>query len=320
MQPLGVLERADLVVPRSEGRLRWNVSTSCRSRKSTTAGSARTPRAVELLARLSRDLEEPAEQGRGCAGPVGSGDESLPPTHGDSPRSRSRGIAPGPNAGAAGRVSVTAGQADFAGLQVEGLEASWAPSTGADGAVGFAPPASGASRRRVPCAFALDCATLRITGDTLACEGGRLAGSLGSLGVQDTRFTARRCAGRPAGARFRGVRGRRRAWPRRRGTRGRALAGGCAPRGAGRRCGRGNTRALGRAARRLRRLRQRGGPVPRIRNRRRARGRGRGPVVRRAGVSPTQPARSPVKSSRAHLTWKHARTSRAGSRPAENCR
>src|SRR5688500_2164069 len=40
-------------------------------------------------------------------------------------------------AAAAGRVSVTAGHADFAGLQVEALEASWAPSAGANGAVRF---------------------------------------------------------------------------------------------------------------------------------------------------------------------------------------
>ena len=97
------------------------------------------------------------------------------------------------DAGAAGRVSVTAGQAEFAGLQVEGLEASWAPSTGADGTVRLrAARVRGIAETGPLKSFALDCATLRITGDTLACEGGRLAGSLGSLGVQDTRFTARR--------------------------------------------------------------------------------------------------------------------------------
>ena len=96
-------------------------------------------------------------------------------------------------AAAAGRVSVTAGHADFAGLQVEGLEAAWAPSTGANGTVRLrAARIRGIAETGPLSSFALDCATLRITGDELACEGGRLAGSLGSLGVQDTRFTARR--------------------------------------------------------------------------------------------------------------------------------
>jgi hypothetical protein len=98
-------------------------------------------------------------------------------------------------AAAAGRVSVSAGHADFSGLQVEGLEAAWAPSTGANGAVRLrAARIRGIGETGPLSSFALDCATLRITGDELACEGGRLAGSLGSLGVQDTRFTARRSA------------------------------------------------------------------------------------------------------------------------------
>ena len=92
---------------------------------------------------------------------------------------------------AASRVSVTAGHADFAGLQVEGLEAAWAPSAGANGAVRLrAARIRGIAGTGPLSSFALDCATLRITGDELACEGGRLAGSLGSLGVQDTRNAA----------------------------------------------------------------------------------------------------------------------------------
>ena len=103
------------------------------------------------------------------------------------------GLAACAEAGAASTVSVTAGQAEFAGLQVEGLEASWAPSTGGSGAVRLrAARVRGIAETGPLTSFALDCATLRITGDELACEGGRLAGSLGSLGVQDTRFTARR--------------------------------------------------------------------------------------------------------------------------------
>jgi hypothetical protein len=99
------------------------------------------------------------------------------------------------SAAAAGRVSVTAGQADFAGLQVEGLEAAWSPASAAHGAVRLrAARVRGIAETGLLSSFAVDCASLRITGDTIACEGGRLAGALGSLGVQDTRFTARRSA------------------------------------------------------------------------------------------------------------------------------
>ncbi len=96
-------------------------------------------------------------------------------------------------AGAASRVTITAGQVEFAGLEVEGLQAAWTP--GADGAVRLrAARVRGIAQTGPLSSFALDCATLRIAGDTLACAGGRLSGSLGSLGVQDTRMTARRGA------------------------------------------------------------------------------------------------------------------------------
>ncbi|HEU4515947.1 MAG TPA: hypothetical protein VFR77_01470 [Steroidobacteraceae bacterium] len=98
-------------------------------------------------------------------------------------------------ADAAGRVSLTAGSAEFDGLAVEGLEAAWAPTTGANGGVRLrAARVRGIAETGPLSSFALDCASLRISGDELSCEGGRLAGSLGSLGVQDTRFTARRAA------------------------------------------------------------------------------------------------------------------------------
>ena len=96
---------------------------------------------------------------------------------------------------AAGRASVTASHVDFAGLEVDGLEASWAPSSGANGAVRLrAARVRGIALTGPLSSFAIDCANLHIAGDELACEGGRLAGSLGSLGGQDTRFTARRGA------------------------------------------------------------------------------------------------------------------------------
>ena len=93
---------------------------------------------------------------------------------------------------AAGKVSIHVGQAEFAGLQVDGLDVGWTPGTGTGGAVtlrtarirGVAPtgPLSG---------FALDCPALQIAGDRIHCDRGRLQGALGSLGNQDTRFSAR---------------------------------------------------------------------------------------------------------------------------------
>src|SRR5687767_9019584 len=98
-------------------------------------------------------------------------------------------------AAAESRVSITAGEVDFGALEVEGLEAAWTPSTAANGAVRLrAARVRGIAPTGPLSSFALDCETLRITGDTLACEGGRLSGSLGTLGVQDTRMTARRGA------------------------------------------------------------------------------------------------------------------------------
>ena len=97
---------------------------------------------------------------------------------------------------AASRVSITAGHVEFGDLQVEGLEAEWTPATAATGSVRLrAARVRGIAETGPLSSVALDCASLRIEGDTLACEGGRLSGALGSLGVQDTRMTARRGAG-----------------------------------------------------------------------------------------------------------------------------
>lgn len=61
MQHLGVLERADLVVPRNEGRLRWNVLNVLPIKEIHDRWiGAYAANAVGLLARLKRDLEEPA--------------------------------------------------------------------------------------------------------------------------------------------------------------------------------------------------------------------------------------------------------------------
>lgn len=58
MQHLGVLERADLVVARTEGRTRWNVLNVMPIKEIHDRWIGRyAANAVDLLARLSRDLE-----------------------------------------------------------------------------------------------------------------------------------------------------------------------------------------------------------------------------------------------------------------------
>ncbi|MEX0733864.1 MAG: helix-turn-helix domain-containing protein [Steroidobacteraceae bacterium] len=60
MQHLGVLERADLVVARTEGRTRWNVLNVMPIKEIHDRWIGRyAANAVDLLARLSRDLERP---------------------------------------------------------------------------------------------------------------------------------------------------------------------------------------------------------------------------------------------------------------------
>jgi len=63
MQHLGVLERAELVVVRNEGRLRWNVLNVMPIKEIHDRWiGAYAKQAVELLARLKRDLEEAHQQ------------------------------------------------------------------------------------------------------------------------------------------------------------------------------------------------------------------------------------------------------------------
>ncbi len=60
MQHLGVLERAGLVVVRTEGRQRWNVLNVMPIKEIHDRWIGRyAANAVTLLARLKRDLEEP---------------------------------------------------------------------------------------------------------------------------------------------------------------------------------------------------------------------------------------------------------------------
>jgi len=95
----------------------------------------------------------------------------------------------------AGKVNVSIGQADFEGLTIEGLEADWSPRAGAPGAIAIrAARIRGVAATGPLSAFTLDCPYLQIAGDELSCDNGRLSGSLGSLGVQDTQFKAKRLA------------------------------------------------------------------------------------------------------------------------------
>jgi DNA-binding transcriptional ArsR family regulator len=65
MQHLGVLERADLVVARMEGRQRWNVLNvrPIQEIHDRWIGSY-AANAASLLARLGRDLEDPVRAGK----------------------------------------------------------------------------------------------------------------------------------------------------------------------------------------------------------------------------------------------------------------
>jgi DNA-binding transcriptional ArsR family regulator len=65
MQHLGVLERAELVIARTEGRVRWNVLNVMPIKEIHDRWiGAYASGAVGLLARLKRDLEAPAAKRR----------------------------------------------------------------------------------------------------------------------------------------------------------------------------------------------------------------------------------------------------------------
>lgn len=62
MQHLGVLQRAELVVAKTEGRQRWNVLNVMPIKEIHDRWIGRyAANAVGLLARLKRDLEQPAQ-------------------------------------------------------------------------------------------------------------------------------------------------------------------------------------------------------------------------------------------------------------------
>jgi hypothetical protein len=95
------------------------------------------------------------------------------------------------SASAAGKVSISVGSVEFAGLSIEDAGFDWTPRGAASGRAQI----RAARVRGVPgtgplSGFTIDCQDLRISGDELHCPHGRLKGALGSLGGQDTRFSA----------------------------------------------------------------------------------------------------------------------------------
>jgi len=95
---------------------------------------------------------------------------------------------------AASSLSFTAGELEFEGLAVEGLALDWSPDPAAGAMTLRAARVRGLDATGPLARFAIDCPELRIAGDELRCERGRLSGALGTLGVQDSSFTARRTA------------------------------------------------------------------------------------------------------------------------------
>jgi hypothetical protein len=102
-------------------------------------------------------------------------------------------LAIAPLAGAGGKVSVGIGRLEFEGLSIEGFEAELAATAPTSGSLRLrAASVRGLAETGPLSQFALDCPDLRVFGDEIRCDRGRLAGELGSLGAQDTRFAARR--------------------------------------------------------------------------------------------------------------------------------
>ena len=100
-------------------------------------------------------------------------------------------LCPGGEARCASRVSFSAGEFEFAGLSVRDLGVTLEPG----GTLLLrAAKVRGLAATGPLSKFALDCRRLRVTGDEIRCDAGRLSGSLGSLGAQDTRFRAARLA------------------------------------------------------------------------------------------------------------------------------
>jgi hypothetical protein len=104
-------------------------------------------------------------------------------------------LAAGGNSHAASSISVEVGRLEFEGLVVEDLSVDFSPPAASPASVRMqAARIRGIAATGPLSGFSLECTDLRVQGDELSCERGRLTGSLGALGAQDTRFTARRYA------------------------------------------------------------------------------------------------------------------------------
>ncbi len=96
---------------------------------------------------------------------------------------------------AAGKATLTAAHAEFEGLSISDLRLSWARHCDKPDRVAIRAgrirglPATGPLS-----GLAIECRDLEISGDLLSCRSGHLGGSLGSLGDQDTAFSASRRA------------------------------------------------------------------------------------------------------------------------------
>ncbi len=100
------------------------------------------------------------------------------------------------DAAAADRVRLEVGSVEFAGLEIDGLRADWTSAGGAGAAVTMrAARIRGIAATGPLAGFALDCPALRVEQDAVRCARGRLRGSLGTLGDQDTAFSAHAAAG-----------------------------------------------------------------------------------------------------------------------------
>ncbi len=77
-------------------------------------------------------------------------------------------------------------------MRIEDLGLDWTQGAATGGRIGVrAARIRGIGATGPLSAISIDCADLSISGDQLSCDNGRLGGALGSLGAQNTRFSAR---------------------------------------------------------------------------------------------------------------------------------
>ena len=83
---------------------------------------------------------------------------------------------------AASSLSFTAGQLEFEGLAVEGLAVDWEPEPAAGSMTVRAARVRGLAATGPLAGLTVDCPELRVAGDELRCERGRLSGAAGVRG------------------------------------------------------------------------------------------------------------------------------------------